>query len=77
MISQLADTTPATVGARTPMKIAPVSAHDTEAIVTATRSVTTPFNAQSGAEVVEGIDLSGRRCEMPQSRHIAPRTRGS
>jgi hypothetical protein len=34
-----------------------------EAIMIGTRSVTTPFNAQSAAKVVDGIDLGGRRRE--------------
>jgi hypothetical protein len=48
------------------MQIAPVSPHDTEAIMTGTPSVTTPFNARSAAAVVEGIDLRGRRHEGPR-----------
>jgi hypothetical protein len=48
------------------MQIAPVSPHNTEAILTGTQSVTTPFNARSGAEVVAGIDLGARRHRGPQ-----------
>jgi len=43
------------------MQIAPESPHNTEAIMTGTRPVTTLFNAGSAAEVVEKIDLGGRR----------------
>jgi hypothetical protein len=45
------------------MQIAPVSPHNTEAIMTGNGSVTTSFSTPSAAEVVERIDLVGCRCE--------------
>ncbi len=48
------------------MPIAPVSPHNTEAIMAGTRPLTTLFNAGSAAEAGEKIDLGGRRHRGPK-----------